>query len=98
MSKTVSWDEEVSLSNGQLLLVHRDATYGPDEWGRSGRGRLKKQSIHFSLDGKEVKWENDDEWFFDYMPDILDVVGNTPTRQRRSSIAACGMGAATYVK
>lgn len=78
MSKTVSWNEEVSLSNGQLLLVHRDATYGPDEWGRSGRGRLKKQSIHFSLDGKKVKWENDDEWFFDYVPDILDIVGNTP--------------------
>lgn len=78
MSKTVSWDEEVSLSNGQLLLVHRDATYGPDEWGRSGRGRLKKQSIHFSLDGKKVKWENDDNWVFDYVPDILDVVGNTP--------------------
>lgn len=78
MSETVSWNEEVSLSNGQLLLVHRDATYGPDEWGRSGRGRLKKQSIHFSLDGKKVNWENNDKWPFDYMPDILDVVGNTP--------------------
>ena len=78
MSETVSWNEEVLLSNGQRLLVHRDAIYGPDEWGRSGRGRLEKQSIHFSLNGKKVKWENDDEWFFDYMPDILDVVGSTP--------------------
>ena len=78
MSETVSWDEEVLLASGQLLVVHREATYGPDEWGRSGRGSLKKQSIRFSHDGKKVKWENDDKWPIHYTPDILDVSGNIP--------------------
>ncbi len=78
MSETVTWDEEVLLTNGQVLPVHREATYGPDEWGRSGRGRLKEQSIRFSHNDKKVKWENDDKWPIHYMPDILDVVGNMP--------------------
>lgn len=78
LSETVSWDEEVLLSNGQLLPVHREATYGPDEWGRSGRGRLKEQSTRFAHNGKKVKWENDDKWPIHYMPDILDVVANMP--------------------
>lgn len=78
MSETASWDEDVLLANGQLLSVHREATYGPDEWGRSGRGRLKEQSIRFSHNGKKVKWENDDKWPISYLPDILDVVDDVP--------------------
>lgn len=78
MSETVSWDEEVLLANGQLLSVHRKVTYGPDQWGRSGRGQLKEQSIHFSHNDKKVKWENDDHWLLQSMPDILDIVGDTP--------------------
>ncbi len=78
MSETVSWDEEVTFADGRLLLVHRKATYGPDEWGRSGRGVLKEQSIRFSYDGQKVKWENDEKWPITYMPDILDVVANIP--------------------
>lgn len=78
MSETVSWKEEVLLANGQLLLVQREVTYGPDEFGRSGRGQLKEQSIRFSHNGKKVKWENDDHWLLQRMPDILDIVGDTP--------------------
>ena len=78
MSEMVSWDEEVELANGQLLSVHREVTYGPDEWGRSGKGQLKKQSITFFYNGEKVKWENNEKWPIHYMPDILDIVDNTP--------------------
>lgn len=78
MSETVSWDEDVLLADGHLLPVHRTVTYGPDEWGRSGRGRLKEQTIRFSRDGQKIKWENNDLWPIVYMPDVLDYVNGMP--------------------
>lgn len=78
LSETVSWDEDVLLKGGQLLTVQRKATYGPDEFGRSGRGRLKEQTIRFSHNGQKIKWKNDDKWPIAYMPDILDFVNGIP--------------------
>jgi len=77
MSKTVSWNEEVLLATGQLLLVHREVTYGPLQLGSNSRN-LKAQSISFYHKGEKVKWENNDKWPIHYMPDILDIVDNTP--------------------
>ena len=78
MSQTVSWDEEVLLSDGQLLLVHRTETNGPDQWGRSGEGQLKEQTIYFSHNGKKIKWVNEDGWRLQNRPDILDFVNGVP--------------------
>lgn len=78
MSKTVSWNEDVQLTDGQTLSVHRTATYGPDEWARSGRGPLKEQTIRFTHKGRKIEWENNDLWPIPYMPDILDIVSDTP--------------------
>ena len=78
MSKTVSWSEDVLLLNGQILTVQRMVVYGPDGYGRSGRGRLKEQTIRFSHKGKKIKWENSDLWPIVYMPDILDFVNDMP--------------------
>jgi hypothetical protein len=78
MSETVSWDEDVLLADGQLLSVHRTATYGADAYGRSGRGSLKKQTIRFSRNGQKIKWENNDRWPINYMPEILDFVDAIP--------------------
>jgi hypothetical protein len=78
MSETVSWDEDVLQTDGQLLTVHRTVTYGPDGFGRSGRGQLKEQTIRFSHNGKKVEWENSDPWPIVYMPDILNFVNGIP--------------------
>ena len=78
MSKTVSWNEDVLLESGQMLQVHRTVTYGPDEWGRSGRGSLKEQTIRFARDGHRVEWKNNVRWPGAYMPDILDFASSMP--------------------
>ncbi|CAN7341698.1 hypothetical protein [Massilia sp. LjRoot122] len=78
MSKTVSWNEDVLLGNGQMLQIHRTVTYGPDEWGRSGRGPLKEQTIRFARDGHRVEWKSKDRWPIAYMPDILDFASGMP--------------------
>lgn len=78
MSKTVSWDEDVLQADGQVLSVHRTATYGPDEWGQSGHGGLKGQTIRFSRNGENITWENNDRWPVHYMPDILDFANGMP--------------------
>lgn len=70
MSQTVSWDEDVLLSDGQMLPVYRTAEYY--------LSRLNKQTIIFSYKGQHFKWENDDRWLIDYMPDILDIVNDIP--------------------
>jgi hypothetical protein len=78
MSETVSWDEDVLQADGQLLTVHRTVTYGADGYGRSGRGRMKEQTIRFSHKGKNIEWENRDLWPIVYMPDILDIANGIP--------------------
>ncbi len=78
MSETIVWNEDVLLENGQQLSIQRELTFGPNEWGQSGKGGLKNQSIRFSFNGKKVKWENDDKWPIPYTPDILDFVNGIP--------------------
>src|SRR5262245_21062057 len=78
MSETVSWDEDVVLADGQLLSVHRTATHGPDAWGRSGRGGLRKQTIRFSHNGQNITWKNNDPWLIARMPEILDFANDMP--------------------
>lgn len=78
LSETVSWDEDVLLRDGSVLLVHRTVTYGADEFGRSGRGALKEQTMSFSSRGGRVKWSSDEKWPIIYMPDIFDFVEGNP--------------------
>ena len=73
LSETVSWDEDVLLRDGSVLLVHRTVTYRPDAFGRSGRGALKEQTMSFASKGGRVKWSSDEKWPIIYMPDILDL-------------------------
>lgn len=78
MSETINWDEDVSLQNGQTLLIHRSAKFGPDEWGRSGRGPQKHQSIYFKLNNTKIKWEIDDQSPIISAPIILDFFNGNP--------------------
>jgi hypothetical protein len=77
-SETISWEEEVSSHDGSVLLVRRTVTYGPDEFGRSGRGALKKQTLSFSSKGVRVAWSSEDKWPIHYLPDIFDLVEGNP--------------------
>lgn len=78
LSETVSWDEDVLQTDGQILSVHRTASYRADAYGRSGRGRLTEQTIRFSHNGRNIRWTNNDLWPIAYMPEILDVVSDMP--------------------
>jgi len=78
LSETVRWEENVNLQDGSIILVQRTVTYGPDQWGRSGRGRTKEQTIRLSLNGRRITWENDDIWPIQYLPEILDIVDGDP--------------------
>src|SRR4051812_37234643 len=78
MSETVSWDEDILQTDGQVLSVHRTVTYGSDAYGRSGRGQLKEQTIRFSHKGQKVQWVNNDPWPIVYMPDVLDFANGMP--------------------
>jgi len=78
LSETVSWDEDVLQTDGQVLSVHRTATYREDAYGRSGRGRLTEQTIRFSHNGQRIRWTNNDLWPIVYMPEILDIVNDMP--------------------
>lgn len=78
LSETVSWDEDVLLRDGSVLLVHRTVTYGPDGFGRSGRGTLEEQTMSFSSKGRRVKWSSNEKWPIIYMPDIFDFVEGNP--------------------
>lgn len=78
MSETIYWDEDVSLQNGQTLLIHRTAKFGPDEWGRSGQGPQKHQSIKFKLNNTNIKWEIDDKSPVTSTPIIFDFFNGDP--------------------
>jgi len=78
MSKTVSWDEDILQADGRVFSVHRTATYAPDEWGRSGHGNLKGQTIHFVRNGQKFTWKDNDRWLIARMPEILDFANDMP--------------------
>jgi hypothetical protein len=63
-----SWDENVLMSNGQVITVHRTRLVQFDP----------KPTIRFSLNGEKIKWNVDGEWPNIEMPDILDVVNGMP--------------------
>jgi hypothetical protein len=63
-----SWDENVLMSNGQEITVHRTRLVQFDA----------KPTIRFSFNGKKIKWNVDGEWPNIEMPDILDVVNGIP--------------------
>lgn len=84
LSKTVSWNEEVLLADGQQISVQRTVTYGllvndTHLFGERGGGAPEKQTIRFFYKGRSVDWEfsnpsND----YVMMPDIFDFVNNMP--------------------
>lgn len=78
LSETVSWDEDVLQTDGQVLSVRRSATYQEDAYGRSGRGRMTEQTIRFSYNGRNIRWENNDLSPIVHMPEILEVVNDMP--------------------
>lgn len=78
LSETVRWKENVTLQDGNTILIERTVTYAPDQWGRSGRGRTKEQTIALSLNGSRITWENDDSWPIQYLPEIFDIVDGDP--------------------
>lgn len=75
---TTSWDEEVLLRDGRVLVVHRSVTYGPENFPPSGVGPLLGQSISFSLGGQRIEWISNEKWPIAYTPDILDIVDGDP--------------------
>lgn len=76
--ETVSWNEDVVLSDKRVLPVQRTVTYGPDNFGRSGRGPLRQQTISFHNKGVRIEWKSDEKWPIIYMPDILDFLDGNP--------------------
>lgn len=78
MSETIYWDEDVALQNGQTLLTHRTAKFGPDAWGRSGRGPQKNQSMSFKFNNTNIEWEIDDKSPIISAPIILDFFNGDP--------------------
>lgn len=61
-SETITWEEEALLKDKQLLKVSRRITFGPDEWFRSGRGPISKQTISIQSGKNKILWQNDDKW------------------------------------
>lgn len=82
-SKTISWDEEVLLAEGQKISVQRTVKYGllVDDthlFGERGGGPAEKQTIRFYYNGRFIKWEySHPSWHYS-MPDILDFVKGMP--------------------
>lgn len=84
LSKTISWDEEVLLSDGQVITVQRTVTYGllvndTHLFGERGGGAPEKQTIHFFYNGRRIGWEfsnpsND----YVMMPDIFGFINDMP--------------------
>lgn len=77
-TETVSWNEDIVLSDKRVLPIQRTVTYGPDQFGRSGRGSLTQQSISFQSKGARIEWTSDEQWPIVYMPDIFDFVDGNP--------------------
>ena len=77
-SKTISWEEDIVLSDKRLLPIKRTVTYGPDEYGRPGRGSIKQQTISFQSKGRRIEWTSDEKWPIAYMPEIFDFLDGHP--------------------
>lgn len=78
LSKTITWEEDVVLSDKRVLPIQRAVTYGPDEYGRSGRGSIKQQTISFQSEGGRIQWTSDEKWPIAYMPEIFDFLDGHP--------------------
>lgn len=78
LSYKASWDEDVLLQNNHILQVHRTATFGPDEWGRSGDGPMNNQTITFVSNGNQIEWESNDKYPLTSIPRILDFSNEVP--------------------
>jgi len=77
--ETSFWKEEVILLSGEVLLVERTMTHGPDEWQRKGKGNISYQELSFTRKNQRYKWEaSGDDWQWGAVPLILDIINEMP--------------------
>jgi hypothetical protein len=83
----IDWKEEVQLSDGQVIIVEREAIYvgGGDEWASNrSLGKIDEYRIRFtSMDGtgKTIEWRSTkkDSQTYPEIPLVLVVADSKPT-------------------
>jgi hypothetical protein len=77
--ETFSWKEEVVLLSGEVLLVERTLTRGPDEWWRKGWGNISYQTLSFSRKSLKYEWSaHGNDWPWGAVPLVLEIINDAP--------------------
>lgn len=102
-ASTITWKEEVQLSDGKVIVVERETIYerGGAEWASNSAGlKPKEDGIRFEYpigSGKWVEWRTTKKDLQTYpeTPLVFDVYSNQPTI---FSLVAISLGCEVYSK